>query len=663
MANINEKIAGLYVAFFNRAADKEGLDYWASQAGDMGVDTAVAQLAAGFASHVMFTRLYDQMSNRAYVEAIYTNCLGSPGDEQGIGYWSGILDAGGSRSDMVAAFVTATLDFDANAPQVSGLSQAEIHQALQRQAYLANKVEVALNFVETLSDLTNLDSGTDVWDPDSLDSDLAYRASVKMLSGVTHDTATAVTAMNSLALIQGRSDAIEILNSVSTVTEKDIAAQIHLLDGVDDLSHINESTGPLSTFDTYGVSALDSGVHWNEDTAVITYSFNSAIPSEYYTYAGRNLTQGWAPLNAAQKAAFRSIAEQVGKLLDITLQEVDSGGDIKLNTVDMVNAGFSFYPGSDVGYAGDIFLSSNFHTDLENFGLNPGESGWSCMAHELGHALGLKHPFEDGDTLPTDEDDIAHSVMSYTYQYQHKPVLVDDGYNEIRMTWATVNPDLYSLYDVAALQAIYGVNSSTRTGDDTYSFRYSDFPMQTIWDAGGTDHLDLSYTLGNTTLDMRGGTLNSVDQYSLEQIVAYFQAQEENDYFYDWIEDRLTDLYEKKELYTGLNNIGIAHGTIIENITTGAGDDKVTDNEVDNVIRTSAGDDAVYIGNGGYDTVDGGAGMDTLYLDVASAQQITVMSEDRVNYTIVADRFAVDVTGIETVHFNDNTTYAIDALV
>jgi hypothetical protein len=289
--------------------------------------------------------------------------------------------------------------------------------------------------------------------------------------------------------------------------------------------------------------------------------------------------------------------------------------------------------------------------------------GWGHMTHELGHALGLKHPFEGESTLPSDEDDRAHSIMSYTWKNSYKPELEWDGNGNLSsMGYVHIGPQLFSLYDVAALQAFYGVNNTNNTDDTTYTFSFSDFTLQTIWDAGGIDTLDLFQNQGNTTLDLRGGTLNSVDQYSLEQVITYFQNQVDS-YHYDYIETNLTDLYTNNNLYTGLNNIAIAHGTVIENITTGSGNDTITDNEVDNIIRTSLGDDTIYIGNGGHDYVDAGGGTDALYLDVYSSDQIVVTTWDMDTYSIVADTFAVDVTGVETVHFNDNTVYAINLLV
>ena len=280
-------------------------------------------------------------------------------------------------------------------------------------------------------------------------------------------------------------------------------------------------------------------------------------------------------------------------------------------------SGFSFMPGTYWDYDGDIFLNNDFLTQ-EGYGLNKGEYGYLTILHELGHALGLKHPFEDGNELPVSLDDTTHTIMSYTSKNNYTPEL-SFSYNKIFIDYIDINPSSYSIYDIAALQAIYGVNTTTNIDDTTYTISFEEQKIQTIWDAGGIDTIDLSNTTGSSIIDLRDGTLNSADQRSLNDIISIHQdiatANNKSEH-HAWISDNITDLYDNNHLYTGKNNLGITTGTIIENITTGSGIDKIMDNEVNNIINTGSGDDKIYIGNGGYDTIDGSDGIDTIYLNV-----------------------------------------------
>lgn len=114
------------------------------------------------------------------------------------------------------------------------------------------------------------------------------------------------------------------------------------------------------------------------------------------------------------------------------------------------------------------------------------------ILHELGHVLGLKHPFDDGDNArPTyaqlglnDYDDGRWTVMSYNTTGQE----------------ATPMP-----LDILAIQRIYGANLGYHTGDDTYVLT-ANAPLRTIWDAGGIDTLDLSGLTQGRSIRLEGGS-------------------------------------------------------------------------------------------------------------------------------------------------------------
>ncbi len=432
-------------------------------------------------------------------------------------------------------------------------------------------------------------------------------------------------------------------------------------------SNINSGLGLLSTSSTLGVSALASGTYWDLD-GNITYSFNTTAFGYPDDYENSDNITGWSELSSAQKTAIRAIFNQLDDLLNISFTEVadtaaQSDGDIQLNIVDIEDdfVGYAYFPGDDPISSGDIFLSSEFNSDPDFFGLNAGETGWGIMVHELGHALGLDHPFDSEDTtvLPVLLDDINHTVMSYTNNnmVQEFVYTEDSSGTTIESSGTFLEAQLYSLYDIAALQSIYGVNTTTNTGNTIYTYNYTDYAMNTIWDAGGIDTIDLSSTIGSSTIDLNPGSLNSADQYTPAEIISMHQALVDVDgnNFDQYIIDTINFTETDDGLYTGENNLGIATGTIIENIKTGSGSDTITDNEVDNIIQTFSGNDHIHLGNGGYDTVDGGAGYDTLYINLAQQDVSIFERSGDGSYDLIATDFAVNFIGIETIQFSDST--------
>jgi hypothetical protein len=192
---IENKIAGLYIAYFNRAPDMNGLSYWKNkgeEAQTEGIDISVVlkDLSASFALHPTFTRTYGDLNNSAFVRKVYINALGREGDSNGIDYWTNRLNLSEgssgylSRSDFVSVFVEAALTFDSTDSWYENLSQEELDAAQLRQDLLANKVEVALAFVSQLQEKTN------VQDNNNPESEPAYLASIKVVEDITEEHTT-----------------------------------------------------------------------------------------------------------------------------------------------------------------------------------------------------------------------------------------------------------------------------------------------------------------------------------------------------------------------------------------------------------------------------------------------------------------------------------------
>ena len=343
--------------------------------------------------------------------------------------------------------------------------------------------------------------------------------------------------------------------------------------------------------DPYYVSALKSGSVWanNQTGVTLTYTFWNAAPG-YYTGSDAE-TRNFQPFTAEMKDAVRDVLAQVSSICNITFKEVAPANSAQLGyaqaLLDAGTAAWAYYPGNQWG--GDVW-SNNRYADSHD--VAPGDFGFSTLLHETGHALGLKHSFEGGNALSGTEDTSRYTVMSYTDVF---------------------NAESYMLYDIAALQSLYGANMNYATGNDNYALLSGH--AYTIWDAGGVDALDGSALGGNLTLNLTAGKFSSVG---------------------------MTD------------NIAIAFNVTIENANGGSGNDRIYDNTANNTINGNGGNDTLY-GGGGRDVLDGGSGADTvIYAALRNLFSFSIVDGDTL--TATSSAYGADtISNFESFTFNDGT--------
>lgn len=94
-------ISRLYYAAFDRAADLEGLNYWA-QVRESGVE--LNQIADYFVASEEFSNTYGSVDEQAFVTLVYQNVLGRTPDDEGLTYWVGLLEAGHSAGTILNGF-------------------------------------------------------------------------------------------------------------------------------------------------------------------------------------------------------------------------------------------------------------------------------------------------------------------------------------------------------------------------------------------------------------------------------------------------------------------------------------------------------------------------------------------------------------------------------
>ncbi len=324
------------------------------------------------------------------------------------------------------------------------------------------------------------------------------------------------------------------------------------------------------------------------------YSFPSTPPAYLTGESGDYLT-GWEAFSAAEKTAVQNSFSYISSLLNLDFKP--SSQDDALNTLSFANnsqtgsAGYALHP-SDTSLGSDVFLDNT----PENRATLDGTYAALTLIHEIGHALGLKHPFSAPDStgdsatppyLTGAEDNTRWTVMSYTS-------------NEAQFAFR------YSELDIAALQYLYGPSPNSRTGSDTYTV--STTQPNFMWDGAGSDVLDAS---GLT-----------------EPVVLYLTPG-----YWGYVGTKASTI-------TSAGQVTVNFGSTIENLKGGTKDDQLYGNAGSNRIEGGVGDDTIQ-GWDGSDTLIGGAGNDVLYGGAASefgarnrGTDVALFTGPRSNYSI-----------------------------
>lgn len=87
---IVDPVVRLYTAYFLRYPDRAGLQYWISQRTG---GRSLTQVSNSFAASPEFRSMYGSLNDRQFVERVYLNVLGRPGEQSGIDFWTGQLSA------------------------------------------------------------------------------------------------------------------------------------------------------------------------------------------------------------------------------------------------------------------------------------------------------------------------------------------------------------------------------------------------------------------------------------------------------------------------------------------------------------------------------------------------------------------------------------------
>ena len=412
------------------------------------------------------------------------------------------------------------------------------------------------------------------------------------------------------------------------------------------------------------IDGVLSGQRW--DSTSITYNFPTLASYYGAGYNGdNNEPAGFQAVSASFQAMVRDALAQYASVANLTFTEVGPGAASNISVARTSNLGsfngYGYNPGPNQRNGDAWFASST--TQVGDTEVR-GRGTWRLVMHELGHSLGLKHGHEAGGPANTamtvQHDDNDYSIMSY----RRTPGGATSGVAPETFG----NPQSLMMYDIAAVQAMYGANYSTQSGDSVYTWDPATGQelingvaqvapganriYATIWDGGGTDTYDLSNYTNGVSIDLTPGGSSTFSRDQLAVVDAASGARASANIF-------------NALLYNGDTR------SLIENARGGSGNDVINGNDAANTLIGAAGADSIAGGNGN-DVLEGDAGDDVIV--GGGGDDTAVYSGARSNYTAtltngvlrIADTTGTDGTDtvreVEFFRFADRTVTLAELL-
>jgi serralysin len=364
------------------------------------------------------------------------------------------------------------------------------------------------------------------------------------------------------------------------------------------------SIATTATFDN-NIDALLSDNHWASPN--VTFSFTSGIDDYEAGYPNLAVhSASFQVLSGTQQNIARSWLNQsyasVSSLAPIELVGTgDRDATIRMAISNDPQTAYAYFPNSSFAFGGDIWFNP---VDYNNPVI--GNYAYFTFGHEAGHALGLNHGHEGTGirnvAMDSNRDSMEFSIMTYRSFVGHNlvtnPYLTNeaDGFAQSLM-----------MYDIRAIQQMYGASFDYQSSNTTYTFSTTTGEMfingisqgtpsanrvfRTVWDGNGIDTYNFSNYSTNLAVDLTAGGWSDLD------VGGYFQKAKLGSAAVVG-----TDQYARGHVFNALQFNGDQR-SLIENANAGTGNDSILGNTADNVLN----------GNNGNDTLNGGDGNDGLY--------------------------------------------------
>lgn len=341
---------------------------------------------------------------------------------------------------------------------------------------------------------------------------------------------------------------------------------------ISNINYIDALLGQTKWSDNNTTLNLSYSFPWENNSSAYFYGYQSnSYSNAAEPYGSQVIGFNTTQINSVQ-SALKVWSEVANITFSRAIDNQNNVGDLRFGFSSVVNEeegvwGWAYYPSSTYPSGGDVWISTDQYYDS----WSNGSYNFESLIHEIGHALGLKHPFES--------EEFNNTILSVADNTTKKTVMSYTNYEN----FTAITP---MIYDIAAIQYLYGANYRYNSDDTEYTFsnNNNNNTIKTLWDGGGTDTISLDGISIKSIINLEPGSYSSIGR---------------------------TDRAD---------NIGIAYNCYIENVKGGSSDDTIRGNILSNYIYGNLGNDSIFGNDGddwlyggeGFDTIDGGSGNDNI---------------------------------------------------